>query len=313
MTKYIIRRLVMMIPVLIGVSLLTFLMLHLAPGDPVDILLGDQATPEAKANLRHQLGLDLPLHIQFGRFIVRAVQGDFGRSIHTNQPVLTEIMDRLPYTLELTIASMFIAVVLGVGAGVLAAARQNTAVDNVSMVTALLWVSLPSFWFAVILQLIFSVNFGWLPLYGRNGGFLTLPWLASLVLPAVTLGARSAAILARMTRSSVLEVLRQDYVRTAQAKGLAQKVVLWRHVLKNAFIPVTTVIGLQVGFLLGGAFITETIFAWPGVGRLGVQAIFSRDIPVVQGMVLLVATGFVLINLLVDLVYAWLDPRIRYQ
>lgn len=292
--------------------MLTFLMIHLTPGDPVQLMLGDQATPEAIALLKAKLGLDQPLHVQFGHYLINILHGDLGDSIRTNRPVMEEIGSRFPATVELTALSTAIAITLGVGIGTIAAIRQNSPADSGSMVLAIVWVSMPSFWLGIILQLLFAVEVPWFPIFGRSTPVFTLEWIKSLVLPAVTLGARSAAILARMTRSTLLEVIREDYIRTARSKGLTERVVIYRHALRNALIPVTTLAGLQFGALLGGAFIVETVFAWPGVGRLGVQAIFMRDIPVVQGMVLLVALMFVLVNMAVDLFYAYLDPRIRY-
>ncbi|MDI6895166.1 MAG: ABC transporter permease [Bacillota bacterium] len=312
MRRYIARRLLLVVPVLLGVSLLTFLMIHLTPGDPVQLMLGDQATPEAIALLKAKLGLDQPLHVQFGHYLINILHGDLGDSIRTNRPVMEEIGSRFPATVELTALSTAIAITLGVGIGTIAAIRQNSPADSGSMVLAIVWVSMPSFWLGIILQLLFAVEVPWFPIFGRSTPVFTLEWIKSLVLPAVTLGARSAAILARMTRSTLLEVIREDYIRTARSKGLTERVVIYRHALRNALIPVTTLAGLQFGALLGGAFIVETVFAWPGVGRLGVQAIFMRDIPVVQGMVLLVALMFVLVNMAVDLFYAYLDPRIRY-
>lgn len=333
MSLYIGRRLLEMIPVFFGVLIVVFVIAHLTPGDPVKIALGERATPEAIERLRAELQLDDPLHIQFAKYLARATRGDLGRSIQNNERVTVELATRFPATLELTIAAMLIASAAGIITGVLAATRQNSWFDGLSMIIALFGFSMPIFWLGIMLILLFAWYLGWFPISGRLDftvdlarvtnfylidAIVTRNWealgnaLRHLVLPAVTLSTVPLAIIARMTRSSLLEVLRQDYVRTARAKGLAERQVVSRHGLRNAFIPVITVIGLNVGSLLSGAILTETIFAWPGVGRLVVDAIFARDYPVVQGSVLVIALLFVIVNLLVDLSYAYLDPRIRY-
>jgi peptide/nickel transport system permease protein len=310
-----------------------FVISRLTPGDPARIILGERATPEALARLRDALGLNEPLPVQFGRYLARAVQGDLGRSIQSNERVIVDLATRFPATMELTLGAMFIASTVGVLTGVLAAVRRNSWFDGASMFIALFGFSMPIFWLGIMLILLFAWLLGWFPISGRLDltvdlarvtnfyvldAILTgnMPALGNalrhLALPAVTLSTVPLAIIARMTRSSMLEVLRQDYVRTARAKGLAERRVVLGHALRNAAIPVITVIGLNVGSLLSGAILTETIFAWPGVGRLVVDAIFARDYPVVQGAVLVIAVVFVVVNLLVDLSYAVLDPRIRY-
>jgi peptide/nickel transport system permease protein len=302
---YVARRLLHLIPVLLGISLLVFLLVHLVPGDPVRIMLQDAGSPDQVARLRQQLGLDRPIYLQYVSFVTRAAQGDFGRSIHTRRPVAQEIRFRIPFTVRMAVAATMVAVVLGIVLGAIAAMHHQSPLDYGTMVIALAGVSLPSFWFGLVLILIFSLHLRWLPPTGADT-FL------HLILPAVTLGSGAAAIIARLTRSSMLEVLRQDYIRTARAKGVTDRRMIYRHALKNAMIPVVSIVGLQFASLLGGAVIVETVFGWPGVGRLAVDAIFNRDIPVIQAVVLVAAVIFVLVNLIVDLLYGWLDPRIRY-
>lgn len=313
MKDYIIRRFLMVIPVLFGVSILTFLMIHIAPGDPVDLLLPDHATSEDAALLRARLGLDRPLLIQYGVYMKNALRLDFGRSIRTHRQVRDELFSRWPTTIELTVTSLLIAILTGIPLGILAALNRTKLLDHSSMIFALVWVCMPSFFLALLLQLFFGMRLNWLPVFGKEAPFYTVAGLRSLALPSISLGLQSAAILARLTRSSMLEVLKLDYIRTAQAKGLSQRVIILHHALKNAMIPVITVLGLQIGGLLGGAFITETIFSLPGVGRFAVNAIFSRDFPIIQAVALMMAIIFVLSNLWVDLMYAFLDPRIRYE
>jgi ABC-type dipeptide/oligopeptide/nickel transport system permease component len=282
-------------------------MMHLVPGDPAKMMLGELAVnKEAVDNLRHQLGLDDPIPVQYWRFLTGVLHGDLGRSILENQPVARMIWQALPSTIELTLAGLGIAVLLGVILGITAAVRQNTWVDNASMVLALWGVSMPTFWMGLLLIFLFSLKLGWLPATGQGG-------VARLVMPAFTLGYVAAAVIARLVRSSMLEVLRQDYVRTARAKGLADRLVVYRHALKNALIPVVTVLGLQFGALLGGTVIIETVFSRPGVGRLAVTSILSKDFQVTQGTVLMSAVFYTLVNMLVDVSYAVLDPRIRYD
>jgi peptide/nickel transport system permease protein len=305
LSAYVLRRLVLAVPTLVGVTLVVFALIRLVPGDPARLVLGLQASEEEVQRLRVQLGLDQPLPVQYARFLARLLQGDLGRSVVTGEPVLREIGARLPATVQLAVTSTVVATLAGVAAGVVSATRQYSWWDYAVMTVALFGISLPVFWLGLMLMLLFSVHLRWLP----AGGYGTP---AHLVLPTVTLAAFSVAIIARMTRSSLLEVLHQDYVRTAWAKGLSSRAVVLRHALKNALIPVVTVIGLQFGGLLGGAILTETVFAWPGMGRLLVGAIVARDYPVVQGTILVFAALFTLVNLAVDVLYAYVDPRIHY-
>ncbi|MBM4340233.1 MAG: ABC transporter permease [Deltaproteobacteria bacterium] len=304
--QYIIRRLLIMIPVILGISLIIFTVVRVIPGDPAYILAGPHATQEQMDQIRAQLGLDKHPVTQYFIFLKHLFQGDLGTSTRTGLPVIREIMTRFPNTLVLALASILLATVFGVTIGIIAGVKQNSKFDYLSMLVALLGLSMPVFWLGLMLMLLFSIKLGWFPAVGADS-------LKHIVLPAITLGANSTAIIARMTRSSMLEVIRLDYIRTARAKGLAEKVVISRHALKNALIPVVTVIGLQTGTLLGGAVLTEIVFAWPGIGRLLVEAILSRDYPVVQGVVLLIATVFIFVNLIVDILYSYLDPRIRYH
>jgi peptide/nickel transport system permease protein len=306
MLNYTLRRILIAIPSLFGVLIVIFLMVRLAPGDPALYLAGEFADQATIERIRVRFGLDRPIHEQFGIYLQRLAQLDLGRSTRTNRAVVDDLAQFFPNTVELALASIVIAFLIGVPAGVLAAVRQNTWADAVVMVGALIGVSMPVFWFGLLAILFFSVQLGWFPVAGR-GTF------AHLILPAVTLGVSSMAIIARMTRSALLEVLSQDYVRTALAKGLRARVVILKHALRNALIPVITVIGLEFGSLMAGAVLTETVFTWPGIGRLLVTSILARDYPVVQGSVLLIATSFIVINILVDLVYAFIDPRIRYD
>jgi len=295
-----------MIPVLFGISIIIFAMVRVIPGDPGYILAGPHATKEQIEQIREQLGLNKHPVLQYLLFLKNIFRGDLGTSTRTGLPVTKEIMARFPNTLLLAFSSILIATIFGVLIGIISGVKQNSKFDYLSMLFALFGLSMPVFWLGLMLMLLFSIKLGWFPAVGAEG-------LNHLVLPSLTLGANSTAIIARMTRSSMLEVIRLDYIRTARAKGLAEKVVIMRHALKNALIPVVTVIGLQTGTLLGGAVLTEIVFAWPGIGRLLVEAILSRDYPVVQGVVLLVATTFILINLIVDIIYSYLDPRIRYH
>ena len=304
--NYILRRLLHIIPVLFGVTLLTFSMLHLIPGDPAQILAGPDASASDIMALRQQMGLDRPLAVQYVGYLEGLAQGDLGRSMSTRRPVLDELMDRFPNTLILAVAGVGVAVLLGIPIGVFAAIRARTMVDHAAMVLALLGISAPAFWLGFILMMVFSVHLGWFPSAGYRS------W-GHLVLPAFTLGSGAMAIVARMTRSSLLEVLNQDYVRTARAKGLHEVLVIAKHALRNALIPTTTVVGLSFGSLLGGAVLTEMVFAWPGLGRLIVYSIGIRDLPVIQGAVLLLALTFVLVNLGVDLLYGLIDPRVRRE
>lgn len=307
MARYILRRLALSIPVLIGVSIAVFSMLHLVPGDPVSVMLGDTASsPERVAALKHELGLDQPIYVQYFRYMGRVLHGNLGRSIRTNQPVATIIRQQLPSTVELTLAAMVIAITAGLLLGALAATRHRSWLDVLTMAIATLGVSMPSFWLGFMLILFFAVKVQWLPIAGGGD-------VKHLILPAITLGFSATAIIARLTRSSLLEALGQDFIRTARAKGLLERVVVYRHALKNALIPVVTIVGLQFGALLAGTVIIETVFSRPGLGRDLIGAIQGRDFPVAQGMILFVAVVYVVVNLIVDLAYGLLDPRIRYS
>lgn len=306
MLRYILRRLVGAIPVFLGVSLLVFLMVHMIPGDPARYLLGEFASPEAIQALRNEMGLNDPLPLQFLDYLGRVLTGDLGTSLITKVQVSAELANRVPVTMRLAALSMVFGLAGGVLAGVIAAIRQNTILDYGVMSIALVGISAPSFWIALLLMYTFAFRLSLFPVSGYNG-------IHSLILPAITLGALSAGSIARMTRSSMLEVLRQDFIRTARSKGLPQRIVIYRHALKNALLPVTTLAGLQFGGLLGGSVITETVFALPGVGSYAIQAIGQRDFPVIQSVVLFSAVVFVFSNLAVDLLYGYLDPKIRYQ
>ncbi|AFG38121.1 ABC transporter permease [Spirochaeta africana] len=306
MYQYIARRLLLTIPVVIGVSIIVFALIRMIPGDPARAIAGVQATPEYIEQIRTRHRLDEPLHIQYGYFAWNAMRGDLGRSTFSRRPVAVEIGERFPRTMLLASLSLIVATLVGVSAGIVSATRRNSLFDNLSMILALVGVAAPVFWLALMFQLLFSVQLGMLPATGIG------TW-RHVVLPSITLGLASAALMARITRSSMLDVLRQEFITTARAKGLGERIVIYKHALKNALIPVVTVLGLQFGLLLGGAVLTETVFAWPGIGRLLVDAILRRDYPVVQGTILFLALLFVLINLVVDIIYAYLDPRIHYH
>ena len=307
MLKFTMKRLVYLVLVLVGVSFLVFLLLYMTPGDPVRMMLGESATPEAQADLRLELGLDDPFLVQYGRYIKNiVVHQDLGTSYSTRRPVLDEIMTVFPNTVKLATAAIIIAVILGTFLGIVSAVRQNSLLDNAVMVLALIGTSAPIFWIGILMIILFSVNLGWLPPSGF-GSF------KQLIMPALALGMQSTAVVARMTRSSMLEVIRQDFVKTARAKGQKESVVIMKHVFRNALIPVITVVGLQFGTLLGGAMLTEVVFSIPGVGRLMIEAIKQRDFPIVQGSVLFVAACFSLVNLAVDLLYAVVDPKVSKE
>jgi ABC-type dipeptide/oligopeptide/nickel transport system permease component len=306
MARYILKRLAMLIPVLFGVTIVSFSLLQIVPGDPAVLLAGEDANPDFIEAVRKEYGFDQPLYVQYFRFISHAVQGDFGISIRNREPVINLLKQRFAFTVQLSFLSILIAAFIGLIAGVISATRQYSIFDNLSMVGALFGISMPIFWLGLLLMLVFSVYLGWFPAGGSGG-------LKHLILPAIALGAASAAVIARMTRASMLEVVRQDYIRTARANGLREWVVIYKHALKNAMIPVITVFGLEFGYMLGGAVLTETVFSLPGVGRLMVEGIFQRDYAVVQGSMLLVAATFVLVNLLTDIAYAFFDPKIRYD
>ncbi|MBI5183204.1 MAG: ABC transporter permease, partial [Nitrospinae bacterium] len=290
MRRYIIKRLILFIPVVIGVVTFVFLIIHLIPGDPVDMMLGETAQQADKEILRIQLGLTDPIYLQYYRFIKGVVSGDLGISIHFNQPVIEIIIDRFPATLELTLGAMVIAILISIPLGIIAASRQYSIFDNTSMLLALVGISMPNFWLGPLLIILFSIDLGWLPVSGKEG-------LTHLILPSITLGTSMSAILSRMTRSSLLEVIREDYITAARAKGLSEGVIMVKHALTNALLPIITIIGLQFGSLLAGSIITETIFSWPGVGRLTIQSIITRDYPLVQGCVLFIALCYVVVNL----------------
>lgn len=301
---YIATRFYQAILVLFGVSTIVFLLLHLS-GDPAVLLLPQTATPEAIALFRHAHGFDQPLYVQYGRFLTDAIRGNLGTSLKFNQPALGLVLERLPATVELAFAALLIAIMTGIPLGIIAAVKRGSRLDTFTMVISMLGQSIPVFWLGIMMILVFAVKWQIFPPYGRGG-------ITHLILPAISLSTVSAARLARLTRSGMIEVLGQEYIRTARAKGLVDFIVIQRHALKNAMLPIITVLGLDLGALLGGAVITETIFAWPGVGQLAIQSIYSRDYPVVQATVLLVAIGYVAVNLLVDVAYAYLNPRIRF-
>jgi ABC-type dipeptide/oligopeptide/nickel transport system permease component len=306
MIRYLARRLLLTVPVLFGVVTLVFSLIHLVPGDPAQAMLGEGASQADIARLRHQLGLDAPLSSQYAAYLGGVVRGDLGRSFRTGGPVVAQLAERIPATAQLAAAAMIVAVCLAIPLGVVAAIRRGTWVDESAMAVALAGIAMPNFWLGPLLAIVFAVELGWLPVSGRGTP-------AHLVLPAITLGAALAAILARMTRASVLDELRELYVQAARARGASRARAILRHAFRNSLVPVVTVLGLQLGSVLTGSVITETIFAWPGVGRLLIQSINARDYPMVQGCILLIAVTYVAMNLLTDVLYGWLDPRIRYE
>jgi ABC-type dipeptide/oligopeptide/nickel transport system permease component len=304
--RFLARRVALTLPVLFGVATLVFSLIHLIPGDPAQAMLGESASPQDVAELRARLGLDRPLLEQYARFLGGVARGNLGRSLRTDQPVTTAILERMPATVELAAAAMLVAVLLAIPLGIAAAVWRGSAIDLGATTLSLLGVSIPNFWLGPLLAIVFSIQLGWLPVSGRG------TW-AHLVLPAVSLGAALAAILARMTRATVLEELREQYVLAARARGASRTRAVVRHAFRNSLIPIVTLIGLQFGAVLTGAVITETIFAWPGIGRLLIQSIGFRDYPIVQGCILLIAVTYVAMNLLTDLLYGLVDPRIRYE
>jgi peptide/nickel transport system permease protein len=304
--RYFLHRVLLAIPVLLGVATLVFSLIHLVPGDPAQAMLGDGAAPKDIAELRTNLGLDQPLLTQYVTFLRHAVTGDLGKSFRTGQPVTTMIVERIPATAELAIAAMLVAIVIAIPLGVVAAVWRGTAIDYGAMTFALAGVSIPNFWLGPLLAIVFAVELGWLPVSGRGT-------LAHLVLPAISLGLALAAILARMTRASLLDELGELYVRAARARGVSNAAAITSHALRNSMVPLLTIIALQFGAVLTGAVITETIFAWPGIGRLLIQSIGFRDYPMVQGCILLIAVTYVTVNLITDLMYGVLDPRIRLE
>jgi peptide/nickel transport system permease protein len=304
MNYYLFFRLLSAIPAILGVALAVFLLLHLIPGDPVEMMLGDAAPTADRAALRHALQLDRPIFEQLLTYFQKLTLLDFGESLFVRRPVIDLLIERLPATLELALAALLLAIILALPLGILAALHKDQTVDTIAMSFSLFGASIPSFWLGPMLIMLFSLNLGLTPVGGRNG-------FISLILPAITLGTAMAAILSRMVRSSLLEVLSEDFIRTAKAKGVSEKMILLKHALSNAWLPVLTLLGLQLGSLLGGAVITETVFDWPGLGSLLVTSIQRRDIPVVQGCVLFISLLYVIVNAVTDLVYAWVDPRIR--
>jgi len=306
MLQYVIKRLLSTIPVLIGISLLLFFMLRMLPGDPAQVLAGQMATPEEVDLIRHQLGLDRPVHVQYAFFLGRLARFDLGRSARTQNPVTKEIWARLPNTMLLAVVAITLACLFGIPAGIISAVRPYTWIDYLVTSTAIFGISMPVFWLGLMLVVVFAVWLHWLPAGGTGS------W-QHVILPSLTLAAFVVAFIARMTRSSMIEVLSQDYTTTARSKGLKEQVVVIKHALKNALIPIITVVGLQFGMLLGGAVLTETVFAWPGLGRLIVDSILARDYPVIQGAILVFGLLYILVNLVVDLLYAYVDPRIRYD
>ncbi|MGH2349959.1 MAG: nickel ABC transporter permease [bacterium] len=327
MGRFIARRLLAMIPLLFGISLVIFTILRMIPGDPVVIMIGaENASPDEVARLRRVLGLDQGIHVQYVKFLGRLVRGDLGRSLSSDEPVSRLILERLPATIELTFAAITISLAIAIPVGVISAIRKYSPIDTAGTIVALLGISMPNFWLGVMLIFLFALRLGWLPASGREEPLLASVWtflstgngarlsaaVTHIILPAVTLGAALAAVGTRLTRSSMLEVIGHDFVRTARAKGLHARRIVFHHALRNALIPIVTVVGLEFGALLGGAVITETIFAWPGIGRLAIRSIVQRDFPVVQGVVLMIAIVRICANLAVDVLYAFIDPRIRY-
>jgi len=303
---FIVRRLMMLVSVLLGVVTLVFFLIHMIPGDPVDIMLGENALAADKEAMRQDLGLDQPLHLQYLSYLSGVVRGDLGTSLLSRQPVLKEIWSRFPASVELMAGAMFVALSLSIPLGILAAMKPRSLMDALAMLVSFLGAAIPSFWLGPLLILLFAIHLNWLPVNERGG-------LEHLILPAITLGTALAAILSRMIRSSLLEVLGEDYIRTARAKGLRERTVVLKHALRNALLPVMTIVGLQIGILLSGAIITEFIFDWPGLGTLLLQSIHTRNYPLVQGCILFIATVYVVVNLLTDIAYGWADPRVRLK
>src|SRR6056297_66178 len=332
--RYLLKRLILLIPTVIGVTILVFLLVHFIPGDPIEVMLGDKATEAARQALTERLGLDKPMYEQYWNWFVHALQGDFGVSVQSRLPVTEAILSRLPATIELALTATIVAAVFGIIVGVSAAYHHNSKFDHLLVTFSLVGVSIPIFWLGIMLMFLFSAILGWLPVSGRismgagvqevtgfylidtllQGDFsLFLDSLKHLLLPALSLATIPLSQIVRVTRSSMLDVLSEDYVRTARAKGLPYRKIIYKHALKNALIPVITVIGLQMGKLLAGAILTETVFSWPGTGRLLIQSISNRDYPMVQGIVFILAFAFILVNIIVDVIYAKLDPRIRFE
>ncbi len=311
MYRFVLKRLLMMIPVLIGVTFVVFFILALTPGDPAKMILGEQATQESIQALHDEMGLDDPVIVRYVRYMGGVLRGDWGKSYKNNLDVAQQVLSRFPNTMALAVAAMLVAVLIGVPIGIISARKQYTWIDNVVTTLGLVGVAMPIFWMGLLLVILFSLNLKWLPSSGMGEGFV--PLVRSLILPAITLGTSSAATILRMTRSSMLEVIRKDYIDTVRAKGLKESKVVTRHMLKNALVPIITVVGLQFGNLLGGAALTETIFSWPGLGRFMVDSIKSKDMPLVLGSVFFLAVVYSVVNLLVDILYAYVDPRIKSQ
>ena len=311
MLRYVFKRLLMLIPVLLGATFFVFFIMELSPEDPAITILGADATPEAIAELHTEMGLDQPLLVRYGRFINNMLHGDLGTSYKNRMDVMDQILDKLPNTLLLAVAGIFIAVAVGVPVGILSAKKQYSIFDTVAMIFTLILAASPAFWFGLVMVILFSLKLGWFPSSGMGTGIFGV--LRSLVLPAITLCGTTAALVARTTRSAMLEVVRQDYIDTAHAKGVKESVITMRHQLKNAMIPIVTIVGLQFGVLLGGSVMTESVFSWPGIGRFVVEAVKGKDIPCVLGSVVMMSVLFTLVNLLVDILYGFIDPRIKAQ
>ncbi|OVE82875.1 hypothetical protein B2G88_18845 [Natronolimnobius baerhuensis] len=314
MLKYVVKRLLWAIPVLLGAALVAFMLVHLAPGDPVQLMLGEAATPEQIDQTREELGLNDPLYVQFGTFVTDAVQGDLGQSISTRQPVSEQIMDRIPYTLQLAGVSMVISLALAFPLGILSATHKQGRIDSGSRLAALLGISIPNFWLGIILILFVAVPISIFPLVGMT--LITddvIDGLLSTLLPAIAIGTALAALVMRILRGGITDEMNKGYVQTSRAYGIAESEIMYVHILKNAVLPTITVIGLQLGYLIGGSIIIETVFSIPGVGQLAINAIYAQDFPIVQGVILFVAVAFVAANILVDILYAYLDPRIQYD
>lgn len=306
MLKYVIKRILSLIPVIIGTTLIVFLILNMAQGDPVKVMLGEEATPEQVALVREEMGLDDPILVQYGRYMLGLLRGDMGISYKTGGPVADEIFARLPFTLMLALVAMAISVVLAIPLGIIAAVKQNSLFDGVCMLISLIGVSMPGFWMGLLLIIQFSLRLGWFPSFGADE-------LKSIVLPALTIAFLSMASVARTMRASMLEVIRQDYIRTARAKGISRFKVIWHHAVRNAMIPTVTAIGLQTGIQMAGSVLTETVFSWPGIGRLMVNSIQARDTPTVLGCIIIFSICFSIVNLIVDLTYGFIDPRMKAQ
>jgi ABC-type dipeptide/oligopeptide/nickel transport system permease component len=311
--RYFIKHLLYFFPVILMVSFLVFIMIRLIPGDPARTIAGIMASEEDVERIRIQLGLKEPIHIQFIKWVSNILKGDLGISIRTNRPVTLEIFSRLPNTIELTIVGLFIAIIIGIPIGIFAAIKRGELSDTLLSIFALSGVSIPVFWMGLVLIYVFSLSLGILPVGERGGPLWTIEGLSHIILPSITIAAPSAGVFARITRSSMIEVLEQEYIRTAKAKGLKMNIIIFRHCIRNVLVQLITIIGMQFGYLLGGAIVTETVFAWPGIGRLLVDAIISRDYPLVQGIVLVYSILFISINLFIDLIYGIIDPRIRYE